>query len=97
MEVTGKEKTELLAKESDVDVSGKADRESDKQLTVKTVLEDSMEGLMQIPIKRKVSVFLTRRIGFSKKVSEDSVCDDTASSDEYLAVSAEEYNNHGGG
>ena len=39
--------------------------------------------LIKVPIKSKVSVFSTRRIGFSKKVSEDSVCDDATSRDEY--------------
>ena len=35
-----------------------------KYLTVETVLEDSREELMEVPIKRKVSVFLIRRTDF---------------------------------
>ena len=43
-----------------MDVSGKAARESTNQLTVETELEDSREDLMEVPVKLKVSVFLTK-------------------------------------
>ena len=54
-----------------------------------TKSEVSMEEKLEI--KNENSVFITRKIRFSMKSSEDSVCDD-ASSDEHPAVTTGECN-----
>ena len=51
----------------------------------------------ELKVKREVSVFMKRRIGFAKKASEETVHDDTASLDEHPAVTSGESNDDPGG
>ena len=51
----------------------------------------------ELEITNEDSVFIKRRIRFAKKAFEEMVKDDTASSDEHLAVTTRECNDNPGG
>ena len=80
-------------------------RDDDTEIYNKWMLEKyrHIKGTKtQVPMKEKLemknenSVFIKRKIRFSMKSSGDSICD-AASSDEYPAFTAGEYNDPGGG